>query len=52
MVVTTRARKQEPTSLADLHSAMDAEDKEFCFAMLNDHEVRASLGYHLIADLF
>jgi hypothetical protein len=38
MVVTTRARKQEPASLEQLHSAMDAEDEEFCYATLNDHE--------------
>jgi hypothetical protein len=38
MVVTTRARKQEPATLEELHSAMDAEDKEFCYATLNDHK--------------
>jgi hypothetical protein len=43
MVVTTRqqgaARDREPVSLEDLHNAMDAEDEEFRFAMLNDHEI-------------
>jgi hypothetical protein len=34
MGITTQAREQACSLWADLHSAMDAEDKEFRFATL------------------